>query len=288
MYRYRKNRARRLEQEKPLTREAATAIAEAAPLVMERESEHIIPEPEIPQTARIYLFGNFEVIASSRENITGLFTPLLKELFLLLCIHSIRYGKGVSPEKLIETLWHNKETKDAINNRSVNIAKLKSILGKIEGCSLPKESGYWKLEYDPSTLYIDFDKYIHIFSEGAIDNRKGNELLSITQRGSFLPQTSYEWGDNIKSEINNFIVDTLLKHCRQLSFPEHAEKIILICNSIFFYDELNENALGLKCKSLIALGRHTLAKQAFENFVVKYKEIYGDDYNVSYHSLITN
>jgi two-component SAPR family response regulator len=288
LYRSRKNRVRRFEQEKQLTREAATAIAEAAPLVMERESEHIIPEPEIPQTARIYLFGNFEVIASSGENITGLFTPLLKELFLLLCIHSIRYGKGVSPEKLIETLWHNKETKDAINNRSVNIAKLKSILSKIEGCSLPKESGYWKLEYDPSTLYIDFDKYIHIFSEGAIDNRKGNELLSITQRGSFLPQTSYEWGDNIKSEINNFIVDALLKYCRQLSFPEHAEKIILICNAIFFYDELNENALGLKCKSLIALGRHTLAKQAFENFVVKYKEIYGEDYNVSYHSLITN
>jgi len=180
------------------------------------------------------------------------------------CIHSIRYKKGVSPEKLIETLWSNKEAKDAINNRSVNIAKLKSILEKIDNCVLHKESGYWKLDYDPSKLYIDFDKYIHVFSEGAIDSRSGNELLSITQRGSFLPQTAYHWADNIKSEISNFIVDSLLKYCGQLVSPENAEKIILVCDSIFFYDELNENALRLKCKSLIALGRHTLAKQAFE------------------------
>jgi two-component SAPR family response regulator len=137
-------------------------------------------------------------------------------------------------------------------------------------------------------LYIDFDKYIHVFSEASIDGRSGNELLTITQRGSFLPQTAYHWADNIKSEISNFIVDSLLKYCRQLILPENAEKIILVCDSIFFYDELNENALRLKCKSLIALGRHTLAKQAFENFVVKYKQIYGEEYKVTYHTMIAN
>jgi two-component SAPR family response regulator len=113
-------------------------------------------------------------------------------------------------------------------------------------------------------------------------------LLAITQRGGLLPQTAYEWADSIKSESSNFIVDALLKYCHQLPVHDNAEKIILICNTIFFYDELNENALRLKCKSLIALGRHTLAKQAFENFVVKYKEIYEEEYTISYHSLITN
>jgi two-component SAPR family response regulator len=266
---------------------STSAIDNPEPVVAAAESTYIFTEPDIPQTARIYLFGNFEVIASSGENITRLFTPLLKELFLILCIHSIRYGKGVSPEKLIETLWNNKDTKDAINNRSVNIAKLKSILSKIETCTLQKESGYWKLVYDPLAVYIDFDKYIHIFSEGVIDATRGNELLAITRRGALMPQTAYEWSDNIKSESSNFIVDALLKYCHQLPVPENAEKIILICNTIFFYDELNENALRLKCKCLIALGRHTLAKQAFENFVVKYKEIYEEEYTMSYHTLIT-
>ncbi|HTF29673.1 MAG TPA: kelch repeat-containing protein [Flavitalea sp.] len=264
----------------------STAIGQGPVLTNDRDN--IITEPAVTQDARVYLFGNFEVIGSNGENITRLFTPLLKELFLLLLIHSIRYKKGVSPEKLIETLWNNKDTKDAINNRAVNIAKLKSILERIEEFVLHKESGYWNLKFNPEKLYIDFDRYNNIFSESTISNRSVNELISLTQRGSFLPQADYQWADNIKSEISNVIVDTLLKYCKLLALPENAEKIISICNSIFSIDELNENALKLKCKSLIALGRHTLAKQAFEKFIVKYKEIYGEDYKSNYHSLINS
>ncbi|HKC34674.1 MAG TPA: kelch repeat-containing protein, partial [Chitinophagaceae bacterium] len=268
----------------PITSSPAAGIFPGPGIPNERDT--LVMEPGAAQDARIYLFGNFEVIASNSENITKLFTPLLKELFLLLCIHSIRYNKGVSPEKLIETLWSNKETKDAINNRSVNIAKLKSILEKIEGCLLHKESGYWKIDFNREKLYIDFDSYARVFSESTIDNRSLNELISITQRGAFLPQANYHWADNVKSEISNFIVDALLKYCQLLILPDNAEKIITVCNSIFSFDELNENALKLKCKSLIALGRHTLAKHEFEKFITKYKEIYGEDYNSTYNTLI--
>jgi len=268
---------------------AVTSAKQVSPVPeINREDNNLPMHAGITQDARIYLFGNFEVIATNGENITKLFTPLLKELFLLLSINSIRYNKGVSPEKLIEALWNNKDTKDAINNRSVNIAKLKSILEKIDSCMLHKESGYWKLDIDNEKLYMDFSVYSRIFAETTPSNRSIHELISITQRGAFLPQTDYQWADNVKSEISNFIVDHLLKYCQLLTLPENAEKIIPVCDSIFFFDELNENALKLKCRSLIALGRHTLAKHAFEKFNVKYKEIYGEAYNGSYHSLISN
>ena len=257
---------------------------QADPLIVS-ERDKLLTGTAITQHARIFLFGNFEVLSGSGENITKLFTPLLKELFLLLCVHSIRYNKGVSPEKLVEALWSNKEGKDAINNRSVNIAKLKSILEKIEECGLQKESGYWKLSFNPEKLYIDFDHTMRIFSEGA-NNRNIHELNSITQRGPFLPQTDYQWADNIKSEISNFIVDALLKYCDSLTLPAHAERIITVCDSIFSFDELNENALRLKCRSLTALGRHTLAKQAFENFIGRYRESYGEEYPAPYHGFM--
>ena len=269
----------------PVPHDALVPVA-AAPLANNKH-ESFIKEAAIPQNARIFLFGNFEVISSKGENITKLFTPLLKELFLLLCINTIRYQKGVSPEKLIETLWYNKEPKDAINNRSVNIAKLKNILEKIDDCTLQKESGYWKLLFNRDKLYIDFDNYARIFSGNNMGNDDQNELIQITQRGPFLPQTDYQWVDNFKSDISNFTVDALLKYCEQLSFPDNAEKIITICNSVFYFDELNENALKLKCRSLFALGRHTLAKQAFEKFAEKYKEIYGEDFNLPYNSVIS-
>jgi DNA-binding SARP family transcriptional activator len=261
--------------------EAVVAPA-AAPIVT--------PIPAAPAIAKakaqIFLFGNFEVITAGGEKLTKSFTPLLKELFLLLTIDSIRYDKGVSAEKLNETLWYDRHVKDAINNRSVNIAKLKNILEKTEGCTINKASGYWKLDFDENNVQVDLARYVHVFSGDIRGKESVNELISITQRGPFLPQTDYQWLDNIKSEISNFIIDTLLKYCQMVPLAENAESIIAICDSIFFFDESNEIALKLKCRSLVALGRHTLAKNTFEKFNIKYHEIYGEDYKESYASVI--
>ncbi|MDH7460111.1 hypothetical protein QEG73_02435 [Chitinophagaceae bacterium 26-R-25] len=265
---------------------ASSTTTPAIPVIT-NEYEEITNEQQSKADAHIYLFGNFEVVASNGENITRLFTPLLKELFLLLCIHSLKYNKGVSPEKLIETLWSTKDTKDAINNRSVNIAKLKSILEKIEDCTLQKEFGNWKLTFDRDKLYIDLDHFLQLFAERTLDNKSINELIAIVQRGPFLPQTSYQWADSFKSEISSLTIDALLKYCQYLSLPDNAERVINICNAIFAFDELNENALQLKCKSLVSLGRHTLAKEAFEKFASKYKEIYAENYETNYTKMIS-
>ncbi|MBN9381134.1 MAG: hypothetical protein J0H74_10225 [Chitinophagaceae bacterium] len=236
--------------------------------------------------ARICFFGNFEVTGSNGEDLTKLFTPLLKELFLLLAMDSIRWGKGVSAEKINETLWNDRNVKDAINNRSVNIAKLKNILERVGGCTISKASGYWKLDLDDALVRVDFARYVHIFSEPVRQKASMDELISIVHRGPFLPQADYPWLDNIKSEVSNFIIDALLKYCASLSLQENAENIITICDSIFFFDESNEIALRFKCKGLIALGRHALAKNTFEKFNARYREIYGEGYHETYAALI--
>jgi two-component SAPR family response regulator len=110
--------------------------------------------------------------------------------------------------------------------------------------------------------------------------------LAIVQKGSFLQQAHYEWLDTIKAEISNFVIEYLIKYTESLHYTNEAEKLISIANAIFTFDELNEFALKLKCKTLIGLGRHTLAKTTFDKFGVKYREIYGEDFNQNYNSLI--
>jgi hypothetical protein len=66
----------------------------------------------------------------------------------------------------------------------------------------------------------------------------------------------------------------------------HREKSIAIANAIFQFDELNEHALRIKCKTLIALGRHTLAKTTYDKFSSKYKEIYGEEFAENYQAII--
>lgn len=236
---------------------------------------------------RVQLFGNFDVLTPEGVNITKQFTPLLKELFLLILIDSLCYNKGVSAEKLNEILWHNKDVKDAKNNRSVNMVKLKNIFEKMGGFAISRETGAWKMEVDPALVNMDFLEYLQLLhASGMSVQAKAGRLMKLLKPGSFLQEVHWEWLDKVKADISNFVIETLLKYSEQLTISTDAEKLITVCDSIFSFDELNEHALKLKCRSLVALGRHTLAKNTFSKFVTKYKEIYGEEFETPYAMLV--
>lgn len=238
-------------------------------------------------TGKLKLFGQFEVVTAAGQQLTRQFTPLLKELFLLILMDSLRYNKGVPAEKMNEILWNDKDVKDAKNNRAVNLAKLKNILEKLEGSTISRETGAWKFEFDPALVHIDFFDYLQLFQKpgGNLTAGEANKLLQISSAGPFLEQTHYEWLDPLKAEVSNFMVETLLQ-CNNAIEPGQREKSIAIANAIFQFDELNEHALRIKCKSQVALGRHTLAKTTYDKFRSKYKEIYGEDFSENYQSII--
>ena len=246
---------------------------------------HVVPEKN-PQSS-IYLFGQFQVFDREGNDITRLFTPLLKELFLIITIYTMRNGRGISSEELNEILWHNKSDKDAKNNRSVNIVKLKTILEKIGNCAINKKSGFWQLESDDAEMYVDYKKYVSLTYAPA-DANKNNlyALLDIVKRGAFLAQTEYNWLDDIKSEISNFVINSCLSIIRSQDISKDPESIIEITNYIFYFDKLNEDALIYKCKSLILLKRHTLANNAYQKFSKEYKDIYGEDFGKPFHEII--
>jgi hypothetical protein len=163
--------------------------------------------PEQNQKSAIFLFGQFQVFDKEGNDITRLFTPLLKELFLIIAVYTLRNGRGISSEGLNEILWHNKSEKDAKNNRSVNIVKLKGILEKVGQCTIDKKSGYWQFETTGDDIYIDYRNYmalVHAVPETGTEG--GRALLEIIRRGAFLMQTEYGWLDDIKSEISNFVI----------------------------------------------------------------------------------
>jgi two-component SAPR family response regulator len=236
--------------------------------------------------AAVFLFGNFEVIDKEGQDITRLFTPLLKELFLLISIYTVRNGHGVSSEKLNELLWSDKSDKDAKNNRSVNMVKLKSILEKVCDCVIKKESGKWLLQYNREDMWIDLAELLHL-----IENRQGMnretllQVLHIIKKGAFLNQTDYAWLDDIKSDISNKVIDYLASGSTVVSFPADAELLIEIASGIFYFDQVNEQALKLKCRSLVVLGRHSLAKNAYEKFAREYRHMYGEEFPESFHDI---
>ncbi|PRD48888.1 Kelch repeat-containing protein [Sphingobacterium haloxyli] len=261
---------------------ATLSPQQGAPAIIAQEAE---PE-DVPKTNTIFLFGDFQIYDKEGNDITRLFTPLIKELLLIALLYTLRWGRGISSQKLTEILWFDKTTESARNNRSVNIAKLKSILDKLEGFQVSKETGYWKINVDAPS-YIDYKDYLHIVNrEKKISKMEVNRLTEIVQRGSFLSNLEYEWLDPFKSEISNDVIDTYLHYMSTLQISEDPEFIIGLANYIFYFDPVNEEAMVFKCKALAYLGKHSLAKTTFDNFSKEYKAIYDEDFYKSFNEIL--
>lgn len=242
---------------------------------------------EIRQGAGVYLFGgDLQIVDVSGKEITKRFSPLLKEMLLIFIIYTVRWERGISSEKLTELFWSDKSQSSARNNRSVNIAKLNSLLEHLGEFSVTKKSGYWCIE-PIDAVYIDYLRFNRIvsnkkqFSEAEI-----RELLNIIDKGGFLFEVDYEWLDNFKSEMSILVLTTLGNFIENLNVQANAELIVEICNKIFYFDEINEEAMIHKCRSLLQLGYHSLALQCYENFCQIYFRLYGEAYPRSFRDCL--
>ncbi|MCW3112018.1 MAG: galactose oxidase [Segetibacter sp.] len=259
----------------------------ATPTVVETASPPGDIIEEMPVHSSVFLFGQFEVADKNGADISRQFTPLVKELFLLILIYTYKDGKGISSEKLYEILWNDKPVKDARNNFSVNIVKLKAILDKVGEYHIGKESGKWKFEILNESIRIDYREFLELFTQKvAPDKNYISRLYNIIKRGAFLAETKYDWLDDIKSGITSFVIDASFKYLLVANVQAEAEWIVKFTNSIFYFDQLNEEALEYKCRSLVSLGRHGLAKDAYVKFVKEYKENYGQDFEKSFSAII--
>lgn len=240
-----------------------------------------------PSTNAIYLFGEMQVVDQEGADITKQFTPLVKELFLIILLHSVRKGRGVSSDKLTEMLWFDKSAQSARNNRSVNIAKLKTILDKLPYCQLSNETGAWKIEIAYEKINVDFYQYLQVVQDKTgLTRQKINQLAAITQRGAFLSHLEYPWLASFKAEVSNDIIDTYLSFAATISIADDPEFLVKLANDIFYFDPVNEDAMAIKCKALVHQGKHSLAKNAFESFAKEYKAIYGEDFGRDFQSIL--
>jgi two-component SAPR family response regulator len=266
------------------------AATEQVPeIAVERNTAKAISHDEEPAPVKnaIYLFGDLQLFDNEGNDITKYLTPLTKELFLVIILYTIRWGRGITSEKLKEILWFDKSAESARNNRSVNIAKLKNVLDKMQSCQISKESGHWKIDMDDQYIKVDYKNYLDIVKDKRmLDKQKISDLARIIQRGNFLADVEYEWLDTFKSEISNEIIDTYLHFAGSININDDPEFLIKLANYIFYFDPVNEEAMALKCKSLIILGKHSIAKNAYDTFCREYKTIYGQDFEKSFNTII--
>jgi DNA-binding SARP family transcriptional activator len=236
---------------------------------------------------QLVLFGGFQVYNSNNEDITNKFSPLLKELFLLILLHTHKNNKGISSEKISEYLWFDKSEESARNNRAVNFAKLKAILADIGDFELTKKTGYWKVIYDNNNSKCDYDEFMQIIHNKVnLTKEDVIRIVEITQKGPFLLNVNYEWLDHFKSDVSDKVVDALVTFAEKRDLKTDAKFIVRLADCIFNFDPVNEEAMILKCRAEHCLGKHSMAKTTYEKFINEYKLLYDEEYKKTFHQLM--
>jgi two-component SAPR family response regulator len=235
----------------------------------------------------IFLFGGFQVFDSEGNEISKMFTPLLKELFLIIVFYTYKNGKGIQSSKLTEMLWFDKSQEKAINNRSVNIGKLRNILNLIGDCELSNKTVYWTIDFGNKNtpIYFDFWEYKYLINQTTLDKTEIRRLISIIGKGALLPFTTYSWLDDFKEDISSKIIDKLLLFTAKPENELDKDLLIDIANTILIFDSVNEEAVKIKCKTLVLIGKHSSAKSTYDKFVNEYLTLYSIPYEISFKEM---
>ena len=236
----------------------------------------------------ICLLGGFNVFDKSGENITGQFSPMLKQLLILLILSTVKDSKGISGKKLIQLLWFDKSEESAKNNRNVYMSKLRSILENTGNFEIVNKNGIWFIEFND--ILCDYFETMKLFSkmeeEGNIGSREVNRLLELLLRGILLPNTEVDWVDGFKSDFSTLTVD-ILKHLVEIDNYHLSNNLKLkIADTIFLHDFINEDALDLKCSILYHTGKKGIAKTVYDNFTKEYYTSIGIKYKYSFQDVI--
>ncbi|MBT1707628.1 hypothetical protein KK062_05310 [Fulvivirgaceae bacterium PWU5] len=237
--------------------------------------------------ASIYLFGGFQVFDKQGHDITGKFTMTIKELFVLILIHSIKFEKGISTTTLQEYLWPDKGDMSARNNRNVNIKKLRGLLEEIGDITIENNHAYLQLALGENVL-CDYHIVSRILStEAPLTAPTAETLLRFVKRGNLLPNIQTDWLDSFKSDISNRVIDMLLEYSQTLDVSKDDRVLLEIADTIFHYDSINQEALVIKCSVLNKKGKYSLAKTWYDHFVKEYKNLYAESYPKTFDEVIS-
>jgi two-component SAPR family response regulator len=112
-------------------------------------------------------------------------------------------------------------------------------------------------------------------------------LLNIVSSGELLPNLQIEWVDSFKSNFANDLIDLLVDVSQRREPAFSLSELVYLADALLIYDVLNDDALKLKCTSLVKMGKNGLAQTAYNSFAKQYLSLFGAGYNYSFSQIIS-
>lgn len=235
----------------------------------------------------VSMLGPFRVCDRNGKDITLSFTPRLKELLLLLILHSEKDTRGISVKRLTELLWFDKEDNQARNNRNVTVRKLRVLLETVGDVDIVNENGTMRIEW--GEVFCDYHEMLTCIRgldiNGKIDDGQLNRILELLLYGSLLPNSTIDWLDDFKTDYSSLSVDLLKQLLTEAVKEGNLKKQQRIADIMFLHDSLSEEALAAKCIALFKEGKKGIAKKLYDRFCKEYQDTLDEPYKVAFTDL---
>jgi DNA-binding SARP family transcriptional activator len=226
-----------------------------------------------PQANSVWLLGDFSVFDRNARDISYRFSSKIRQLFLLVLLHSGKDTDGISSAEISTILWPDK--KDSKNIRGVTFKALRDILADLDGLTLKKENHKWHIEIDSCVCTCDYTIIMNTLPGRPSDSCSPYELTDLLMRGDFIHSSNYKWMDSFKFRFEEHIerlVRPLLDNA--LSAKDYPQ-VYKLANSLQFSHPLNEEYLKIQLKVLKNMGKHYQALSKFRLFAQEYRKSYG-------------
>lgn len=253
----------------------------------------ILPETTTPhksdterQPSSISLLGGLSIIDAEGRNVTTEFTPIVRQLLLLILMNSRVKPVGITSEVLDDKLWYGMEKKQAANNRNVNMRKLRLKLEKVWNVELNNKNGYWFFDIDELSCcdYLEVRQLLKEVMANPRDKERLHRLLTLVMSGSLLPDNDFEWLDDYKSSYTNMIVESLVKI--QRLYDDDYDMSIMIARAMRVQDIIDEEAVRIYCRALYRNGNKSLSRSVWDKFTEDYRKVMGTLPDFSYSQII--
>lgn len=237
----------------------------------------------------ICCFGGLKVYSAEGKDISQKFSPKLRQLFVLIFLHSVTGQKGISSKELSDCLWPGVSPQNAKNIRGTNIQNLKALLSACPSIKLSFQDKLWKIDF-VSGYFVDYDFVEERLNQTDTDLNKLAkelpELLAILKQGTLFQNMNESWIDPYIDRMSNRIIEFGQNLFRMLSEEKHESLLLEVAEVISINDPLNEPALRKKINILTRQGKLSLAHSVFDNFVKLYYELYQEKYPGDFKSLL--
>ncbi|MBN9300324.1 MULTISPECIES: hypothetical protein [Dysgonomonas] len=242
------------------------------------------------QKSAVYLLGGFRIYDRNGENITGEFSPTIKQIMVYLLLNSIKNDKGTTSQRLDETFWFGMDKDSASNNRRVNIRKLRLLLQDIGNIEIINKNSYWYLSIGDNTTcdYSEISLLLDQLQKNPFDKGIISQIVDIASSGPLLPNINTEWADDFKSEFSTKLVNALLEVINGHEMADNPKLLLKISDVILIHDNIDEDAIRIKCKVLYQMKQKGLSKQSYDKFCEDYVRLLNTKPDFSYEDIISS